>query len=94
MDLNLKKKPVITEKSTATAQFNKYIFEVTKDANKSQIKATIEDVYKVKVEKLNSVIVKRKPKVFKGQRGTRSEQKRIIVTLKEGNTIDVSGKVK
>ena len=94
MDLNLIKKPVITEKSTVNAQFNKYIFEVTKDANKSQIKATIEDIYKVKVEKLNSVIVKRKPKVFKGQRGTRSEQKRIIVTLKEGNTIDVSGKVK
>ncbi|MDB0033787.1 50S ribosomal protein L23 [Alphaproteobacteria bacterium] len=94
MDLNLIKKPVITEKSTANAQFNKYIFEVTKDANKSQIKATIEDIYKVKVEKLNSVIVKRKPKVFKGQRGTRSEQKRIIVTLKEGNTIDMSGKVK
>jgi large subunit ribosomal protein L23 len=94
MDLNLIKKPVITEKSTVNAQFNKYIFEVTKDANKSQIKATIEDIYKVKVEKLNSVIVKRKPKVFKGQRGSRSEQKRIIVTLKEGNTIDVSGKVK
>ena len=39
MDLNLIKKPVITEKSTANAQFNKYIFEVTKDANKTQIKA-------------------------------------------------------
>ena len=94
MDLNLIKKPVITEKSTANGQFNKYVFEVTKAANKSEIKATIEDVYKVKVEKLNSVITKSKPKVFKGQRGARSEQKRIIVTLKEGNTIDMSGKVK
>jgi len=94
MDLNLIKKPVITEKSTANAQFNKYIFEVAKSANKSEIKSTIEDVYKVKVEKLNSVIVKSKPKVFKGQRGARSEQKRIIVTLKEGSTIDMSGKVK
>ena len=94
MDINLIKKPVITEKSTANSQFNKYIFEVTKSANKSEIKATIEEVYKVKVEKLNSVIVKSKPKVFKGQRGARSEQKRIIVTLKEGNTIDMSGKVK
>ena len=56
MDLNLIKKPVITEKSTANAQFNKYIFEVNKSANKSEIKATIEDIYKVKVEKLNSVI--------------------------------------
>ena len=93
MDLNLIKKPVITEKSTANAQFNKYIFEVRNDANKINIKKTIEDIYKVKVQKLNCLNVKSKPKVFKGQRGTRSEFKRIIVTLKEGNTIDMSGKV-
>ncbi len=93
MELNLIKKPVITEKSTANAQFNKYIFEVRNDANKINIKKTIEDIYKVKVQKLNSLNVKSKPKVFKGQRGTRSELKRIIVTLKEGNTIDMSGKV-
>ena len=71
MDLNLIKKPVITEKSTANAQFNKNIFEVRKDANKINIKKTIEDIYKVKVQKLNSLNVKSKPKVFKGQRGTR-----------------------
>ena len=93
MDLSLIKKPVITEKSTANAQFNKYIFEVRNDANKINIKKTIEEIYKVKVQKLNSLNVKSKPKVFKGQRGTRSELKRIIVTLKEGNTIDMSGKV-
>ena len=93
MDLSLIKNPVITEKSTANAQFNKYIFEVRNDANKINIKKTIEDIYKVKVQKLNSLNVKSKPKVFKGQRGTRSELKRIIVTLKEGNTIDMSGKV-
>ncbi len=93
MDLNLIKKPVITEKSTANAQFNKYIFEVRNDANKMKIKKTIEEIYKVKVQKLNSLNVKSKPKVFKGQRGNRSELKRIIVTLKEGNTIDMSGKV-
>ena len=93
MDLNLIKKPVITEKSTANAQINNYIFSVRNDANKINIKKTIEDIYKVKVQKLNSLNVKSKPKVFKGQRGTRSELKRIIVTLKEGNTIDMSGKV-
>ena len=49
---------------------------------------------KVKVEKLNSLNVKSKPKVFKGQRGSRSELKRIIVTLKEGSTIDMGAKVK
>ncbi len=93
MELNLIKKPVITEKSTANTQFNKYIFEVRNDANKINIKKTIEEIYKVKVQKLNSLNVKSKPKVFKGQRGNRSELKRIIVTLKEGNTIDMSGKV-
>ena len=94
MDLNLIKKPVITEKSTTNAQFNKYVFEVRNDADKKSVKATIEETYKVKVEKLNSLNVKSKPKVFKGQRGSRSELKRIIFTLKEGSTIDMGAKVK
>ena len=94
MDLNLIKKPVITEKSTTNAQFNKYVFEVRNDANKKTVKETIEETYKVKVEKLNSLNVKSKPKVFKGQRGSRSELKRITVTLKEGSTIDMGAKVK
>ena len=94
MDLNLIKKPVITEKSTTNAQFNKYVFEVRNDANKKTVKETIEEIYKVKVEKLNSLNVKSKPKVFKGQRGSRSELKRIIVTLKEGSNIDMGAKVK
>ena len=94
MDLNLIKKPVITEKSTTNAQFNKYVFEVRNEANKKTVKEIIEETYKVKVEKLNSLKVKSKPKVFKGQRGSRSELKRIIVTLKEGSTIDMGAKVK
>ena len=94
MDLNLIKKPVITEKSTTNAQFNKYVFEVRNDANKKTVKETIEETYKVKVEKLNSLNVKSKHKVFKGQRGSRSELKRIIVTLKEGSTIDMGAKIK
>ena len=94
MDLNLIKKPVITEKSTTNAQFNKYVYEVRNDADKKSVKATIEEAYKVKVEKINSLNVKSKPKVFKGQRGSRSELKRIIVTLKEGSTIDMGAKVK
>ena len=94
MDLNLIKKPVITEKSTTNAQFNKYVFEVRNDANKKTVKGIIEETYKVKVEKLNSLNVKSKPKVFKGQRGSRSELKRITVTLKEGSTIDMGAKVK
>jgi ribosomal protein L23 len=65
MDLNLIKKPVITEKSTTNAQINKYVFEVRNDANKKTVKETIEETYKVKIEKLNSLNVKSKPKVFK-----------------------------
>ena len=53
MDLNLIKKPVITEKSTTNTQFNKYVFEVRNDANKKTVKETIEETYKVKVEKLH-----------------------------------------
>jgi large subunit ribosomal protein L23 len=62
--------------------------------NSINIFLKLEQTYKVKVEKLNSLNVKSKPKVFKGQRGKRSEVKRIIVTLKEGNTIDMGAKVK
>jgi Ribosomal protein L23 len=69
MELNLIKKPVITEKSTSNAQFNKYIFEVRNDADKINIKQTIEEIYQVKVQKLNSLNVMSKPKVFKRTRG-------------------------
>ncbi len=93
-DLNLIKRPVITEKSTTNAQLNKYVFEVSMRANKNDIKKIIEDLYKVKVEKLNSLRTKSKPKVFKGVRGHRNETKRITVTLKSGNTIDMGGVIK
>ena len=83
MDLNLIKKPVITEKSTANAQFNKYIFEVTKAANKSEIKATIEDVYKVKVEKLNSVIVKKSQKSLRVKEVPDQSKKELLLLLKK-----------
>jgi|TARA_B100000787_G_C16182243_1_gene292540 large subunit ribosomal protein L23 len=93
-NLNQIKKPVITEKSTSNAQFNKYVFEVDMKSNKKDIKDIIESLYKVKVEKLNSLRTKSKPKVFKGMRGTRNETKRITVTLKKGNTIDMGAAVK
>ena len=63
-------------------------------SNKKDIKDIIESLYKVKVEKLNSLRTKSKPKVFKGMRGTRNETKRITVTLKKGNTIDMGAAVK
>ena len=69
-------------------------YKPTTPSYRKTVKTTIEETYKVKVEKLNSLNVKSKPKVFKGQRGSRSELKRIIVTLKEGSTIDMGAKVK
>lgn len=93
-NLNQIKKPIITEKSTASAQFNKYVFEVDMKATKTDIKVIVEKLYKVKVEKLNVLRTKSKPKVFKGVRGSRSETKRVTVTLKQGNTIDLGASVK
>ena len=94
INLSQIKKPVITEKTTTNSQFNKYVFEVDMKSNKKDIKVLIEDLYKVKVEKLNVLRTKSKPKVFKGTRGMRNETKRITVTLKSGNTIDIGGVVK
>ena len=93
-NLNQIKRPVITEKSTANAQFNKYVFEVDMKATKKDLKVIVEQLYKVKVEKLNVLRTKSKPKVFKGVRGMRNETKRITVTLKQGNTIDLGSSVK
>ncbi len=88
------KKPIITEKTTSSSQFNKYTFEVDMKANKNDIKKIVEELYKVKVEKLNVLRTKLKPKVFKGTRGIRNQTKRITVTLKSGNTIDMGGAIK
>jgi large subunit ribosomal protein L23 len=88
------KKPVITEKSTAGAQYNKYVFEVDMKANKKDLKKLVETLYKVKVDKLNALRTKTKPKVFKGVRGVRNQTKRITVTLKKGDTIDLGGAIK
>jgi large subunit ribosomal protein L23 len=93
-NISLIKKPVITEKSTTNSQFNKYVFEVDMKATKSDIKVLVENLYKVKVEKLNALRTKSKPKVFKGSRGSRNETKRITVTLKSGNTIDMGSVIK
>ena len=93
-NLNQIKKPVITEKSTANAQFNKYVFEVDMKATKTDIKVIVEKLYKVKVEKLNVLRTKSKPKVFKGVRGSRNETKRVTKKIKKGNTIDLGASVK
>ncbi len=82
--------PVITEKATAASEFNKVVFRVRMDASKPQIKAAVEKLFNVKVTGVNTVVRKGKVKRFRGQIGVQSDIKRAVVTLAEGQTIDVT----
>ena len=86
--------PLLTEKSTNLQQFNQYSFIVSKNSNTFEIKKAIEVIFKVKVSKVNTSILRGKGKTFKGQYGFRKDTKRAIVTLNEGNTIDSSLEIK
>ena len=88
------KKPITTEKSTILQQFNQYSFVVSKNCNASEIKNAIEKIFKVKVIKVNTSILRGKGKTFKGQYGFRKDIKKAVVTLDEGNTIDPSLEIK
>jgi len=88
------KKPITTEKSTNLQQFNQYCFIVSKNSNSFEIKYAIEAIFKVKVTKVNTSVLRGKGKTFKGQYGFRKDTKRAIVTLNEGNTIDSSLEIK
>jgi large subunit ribosomal protein L23 len=82
--------PVITEKATAASEQNKVVFKVRKDASKPQIKAAVEKLFQVKVESVNTLVRKGKEKRFRGMIGRQSDVKRAVVTLAEGQTIDVT----
>tara|TARA_B100000575_G_C23006196_1_gene579728 strand:+ start:159 stop:467 length:309 start_codon:yes stop_codon:yes gene_type:complete len=88
------KKPLTTEKSTNLQQYNQYSFIVDKNSNSNEIRQAIENIFKVKVIKINTSILRGKFKVFKGTFGYKKDVKKAIVTLKEGNTIDTSVEVK
>ena len=91
---NIIKRPITTEKSTNLQQFNQYSFIVSKNSNSFEIKNAIEAIFKVKVIKVNTSILRGKGKTFKGQYGFRKDTKRAIVTLNEGNTIDSTLEIK
>ena len=84
------RRPVITERSTAVSEHNKVIFQVAPSATKSQIKAAVESLFKVKVKSVNTLIRKGKNKRFRGIAGRTGDTKRAIVTLQEGQMIDVT----
>ena len=92
--LNIIYRPLMTEKSTNLNQYNQYSFIVSKDSNVIEIKSAIERIFKVKVTKVNTSILRGKIKSFKGTSGYRKDLKKAIVTLAEGNTIDSSLDIK
>jgi large subunit ribosomal protein L23 len=82
--------PHITEKSTLVSEANAVVFKVANDASKPQIKAAVEALFDVKVTAVNTIVQKGKTKKWKGKPYTRSDIKKAIVTLKDGDSIDVT----
>lgn len=82
--------PVVTEKSTMASDNNQVVFNVPNTATKPAIKAAVEALFGVKVKAVNTLNRKGKVKRFKGRVGRQSDQKKAIVTLAEGQSIDVS----
>jgi large subunit ribosomal protein L23 len=82
--------PHITEKSTLISEHNAVVFKVAGDATKPEIKAAIEALFDVKVTGVNTIVQKGKTKKWKGKPYTRSDIKKAIVTLAQGDQIDVT----
>jgi len=82
--------PVVTEKSTNLSDNSQVVFDVAIDATKPQIKAAIEALFEVKVKAVNTLVRKGKVKRFRNRLGVRNDVKKAVVTLVEGQTIDIS----
>jgi len=82
--------PHITEKSTLLSEHNGVVFKVSNDATKPQIKEAVEALWGVKVTGVNTIVQKGKTKRWKGRPYKRSDSKKAIVTLAEGQSIDVT----
>jgi large subunit ribosomal protein L23 len=82
--------PVITEKSTLLTEVNQVVFRVTADATKPKIAKAVAELFKVKVKSVNTVTVKGKTKAARGRPYKRSDYKKAIVTLEEGQQIDIT----
>ena len=86
--------PVITEKSTAASEHGKFVFNVHQDAGKEDIRAAVEALFKVKVTKVNTLNRLGKNKRFRNTMGKQSDMKKAVVTLAEGQSIDLQSGVK
>ena len=87
------KAPHVSEKSARLSELeNQYVFEVTQDATKADVKAAVEKMFNVKVERVTVLNVKGKTKGFKGRKGTRGNWRKAYVSLGEGQSIDLVAK--
>jgi large subunit ribosomal protein L23 len=82
--------PVVTEKSTLASEHGQIVFDVAVDATKSDIKAAVEGLFSVKVKAVNTLVRKGKTKRFRNVLGVRNDTKKAIVTLVDGQSIDIS----
>ena len=82
--------PIITEKSTILSEFNQVVFEVPLSASKTEIKEAVETLFKVKVTAVNTLRHKGKTKRFRGIPGRRKDVKKAVITLQDGDTIDIA----
>ena len=87
---DLIKSPIITEKATNASERNQVMFRVARTATKPQIKEAVERLFDVKVKSVNTLVTKGKVKLFRGNRGQRSDVKKAVVTLQEGHSIDIT----
>ena len=82
--------PNITEKSTSLSEFNKVVFRVHKGASKEVIKRNVEKIFKVNVIKVNTINLKGKTKLVRGNRSRQPGYKKAVITLKKGQSIDLT----
>ena len=84
--------PHISEKSTLLAEeHNQHVFRVAPDATKSEVKTAVEEIFKVKVERVRILNTKGKVKRFGGRLGKRSDMRKAYITLAAGNDIELAG---
>jgi len=85
----LLKEPHISEKATNLSEAGKYVFKVFPQANKSEIKRAVENIYGVAVKKVNIINIKTKKRILKGREGKKSGYKKAVVTLERGHKIEI-----
>ena len=82
--------PLVTEKTTNLSEQNKIVFKVLSSANKKNIKANVEKIFKVNVTKVNIINKQNRTKLTRGKKVKVSGFKKAIITLKKGQTIDLT----